>query len=199
MLRDLVDHKPHQPERPNQGLRRFHRERAMTVMILLSLTGICRGADTSPPREYQIKAHILHQLVDYVEWPKDASAPNSPIVIGLLGRDPFTDAVLKLSDTKLGTRQIRFARYDSAAKLQRCDILVIQLEDPKEVKTLLERLEGTPVLTVSDLDGFTEKGGMINIAKYRNHAKIFINNAAARRAGLKISSLLLACCEITAR
>jgi hypothetical protein len=47
------------------------------------------------------------------------------------------------------------------------------------------------VLTVAEMDRFTETGGMINFIRQGNKIRFQINKVAAKSAGLKISSKLL--------
>jgi hypothetical protein len=57
----------------------------------------------------------------------------------------------------------------------------------------LERLKGQSVLTVSDLEQFSQagSGGMISFFRQQNNVKFEINLDNAEKAGLKISSKLL--------
>jgi hypothetical protein len=56
---------------------------------------------------------------------------------------------------------------------------------------ILEAVIGTSVLTVSETDHFTEAGGMINFVIKNDEIRFQINDEAAKKAGLKISSKLL--------
>lgn len=41
-------------------------------------------------KEYQVKAVLLLNLTRFVDWPESAfAAPDSPVVIGIVGHDPF--------------------------------------------------------------------------------------------------------------
>ena len=56
---------------------------------------------------------------------------------------------------------------------------------------MLEKLKDARVLTVSEIDGFAQQGGIINFISERNKVRFEINPDAARRLGLNISSELL--------
>lgn len=134
----------------------------------------------------------------FVEWPASAfDATNSPLVIAILGDNPFGDFLQKSLDKKVEGREVKLVHFDSMAKLDNCHILYINLAHRKDVEAVLQKLAGRPILTVADMEGFTEQGGVINLTKYRNKPKLYINNAAARRGGLKINSRLLNVAEVT--
>jgi hypothetical protein len=52
-----------------------------------------------------------------------------------------------------------------------------------------------PVLTVGDSPRFLDEGGIVQLVRVGNHLRFNINVAAARRAGLRLSSHLLGLAE----
>src|SRR5581483_5614207 len=62
---------------------------------LFALLGLVAGfafanAAAPAPTDYQVKAVFLFNFAQFVEWPTNAFAnENSPVVIGILGEDPF--------------------------------------------------------------------------------------------------------------
>jgi len=69
----------------------------------------------------------------------------------------------------------------------------------QDFKRLLTLLEGEAVLTISDIPGFAEQGGMVEI-KYHNKKLTFVVNLqAVERAGFYISAQLLQLGEIVGR
>src|SRR6478672_2249385 len=71
----------------------------MSVFLFCSFN-CCRAQD-SPPGEYQIKAAFIYNFAKFVEWPASAlPTPTSPIVIGVLGENPFGDTLEKTVHNK---------------------------------------------------------------------------------------------------
>jgi len=60
-----------------------------------------------------------------------------------------------------------------------------------QLKIVLKSLEGIPVLTTGEMDGFVAKGGMIRFLTKGKKIKLEINNRKAKEAKLKISEKLL--------
>lgn len=56
---------------------------------------------------------------------------------------------------------------------------------------ILAELAGAPVLTVSEIEGFGRRGGIINFYLEENRVRFEINPRAAEAGGLRISSELL--------
>jgi hypothetical protein len=68
--------------------------------------------------------------------------------------------------------------------------------DAKKIRATVDHLQGTPALTVGEAPGFCHDGGMIAFRLENSNVKLEINPDAAQRAGLKISSKLLALASV---
>ena len=66
----------------------------------------------------------------------------------------------------------------------------------KLIDKILNSVERRSVLTVSDIDRAAERGAVIQFTNERNRLRLRINVAAAKAAGLTISSKLLRPAEI---
>jgi hypothetical protein len=71
-----------------------------------------------------------------------------------------------------------------------------QTPDTVKAVFLLQTLRGQSVLTVSDAEGFTGRGGMIQFLPDHNRIRLRIDLDAARAANLSLSSKLLRPAEI---
>src|SRR2546423_14238921 len=62
--------------------------------------------DAPDSSEYLIKAGFIYNFAKFVEWPSAAFAqPDSPIVIGILGTDPFGALIDQIVENKkIGAR-----------------------------------------------------------------------------------------------
>jgi hypothetical protein len=158
-------------------------------------------AQESPPTEYQIKAAFLFNFAKFVEWPAAAfNEATSPMVIGILGENPFRDELQRMIRGKfINNRPLVIKEFRSPAEATNCHILFISTSEKQQLPEILKSLHGTSVLTVSETGRFTETGGMINFVVEGNKVRFQINEAPARSAGLKISSKLLSLAQRPAR
>jgi hypothetical protein len=143
--------------------------------------------------EYKVKAAYLYNLTKFVTWPDSSfPSPDSDFVIAILGADPFGQPMdqLLLDRTAIG-RRIRLERVDSVERLARCHILFISRSMESGAQTILEQLAGQPVLTVSDMAGFGEIGGVFAFYLEGPNVRFEVNQSAARKSGLQVSAKLL--------
>ncbi len=144
-----------------------------------------------------MKAVFLFNFTRFVDWPEIPARAGSPLVIGVLGQDPFgtaLDAVVK-GEGVAGRRLVvkRIERVEDAVE---CDEIFVAASEEPRLGRILEVLDGKPVLTVSDIPGFAARGGMIGLVPSDGRVKIQINPGEAKAAGLRISSKLLRPAEI---
>jgi hypothetical protein len=161
--------------------------------LWLPLLGSIERAQETQPTEYQLKAAFLFNFAMFVEWPQRAFAERtSPFVIGVLGENPFRDDLpktlqsKKIDDHPLVVREIRMP-----AEATNCHMLFISASEKKRLPEILQSVKGTSVLTVSEMERFTEEGGMINFVLQGTKVRFQINKETASAAGLRISSKLM--------
>lgn len=169
---------------------------ALTVLLLGCLLPVPIGAQ--PAREYQVKAVFLFNFAQFVEWPPQAFPDDgAPLVIGVLGEDPFGPALDEaVQGESIGGRSIIIRRYRHLSEVEHCHILFISRSETARVDPIVARLASRSILTVSDAEGSAHRGVMIRFFTENKRIRLRINLESARAAGLVISSKLLRPAEI---
>ena len=166
--------------------------RRVALAIAMLLAAITARAQIAAG-EYQIKAAFLHHFAKFIDWPPDALPAGAPVVIGLIGNDPFgraIDDVINNDSVVDGHRLVvRRLRWNDAAA--NCQIVFISSSEIDHLDNILDSLRGRSVLTVGDVDRFAQRGGMIELRTVANRVRFDINSGVADTAHLKISSKLL--------
>ena len=152
----------------------------------------------SASKEYQVKAAFLYNFSQFIEWPAGVlSGSQSPLVIGVLGNDPFGGYLDELvRGERVNNHPLVVRHFHQAAEIRTCHILFVSQSEANQVDQILAHLKGRNILTVSDIDNFAVRGGMIRLVTENNRIRFRINLEAARGANLTISSKLLRAAEI---
>jgi hypothetical protein len=179
-----------------RGLRLTGGCRAALLAVLAAVAFKLDAAEISgkPVREYDLKAAFLFNFTHFVEWPAEAFASDSaPIVIGILGDDPFGPVLDKIIDGEtIRNRKLVIKRSRQVEDLKDCQVLFISKSEKSHIGQILNGLDDTSIFTVSETEGFARRGGVTNLFLQGNKVRFEINVEAARRKGLKISAQLLA-------
>lgn len=163
--------------------------RLLAAITVIAVTGSARP---QTPTEYQVKATYLYNFSKFVEWPANLNGDqNMPIIIGILGDDPFGPEIERTINGKTSNgRRLVIKRFQNLRALEYCHILFISSSERNSLRQTLASV-GPGVLTVGEADHFVQTGGIINFVFVENTVHFEINKAAAERAGLKISAKLL--------
>jgi hypothetical protein len=147
-----------------------------------------------PPGEYEVKAAFLFNFAKFVEWPPDAfSGPDSPLVIGVIGEDPFGETLERtVAGKQAQGRPMEVRRWRRVEAVETCHILFVGDSQSEGSRSLVGEMSQRPVLTVGESETFAGQGGIIRFVLESNRVRFEINHQSAIRAGLRISSRLLA-------
>jgi hypothetical protein len=150
--------------------------------------------------DYQVKAVFLFNFTQFVDWPPEAFAkPDAPLVIGVLGDDPFGAYLDQtVGGEKVAHRALIVRRWQHAQDIGDCHILFISQSEAGRLDEIIAGLRGRSILTVGDDATFLRRGGIVRFVTESDRVKVRINVDAARASGLTISSKLLRVAEIVA-
>jgi hypothetical protein len=167
------------------------------MAVLLGLAARMR-AQSVFSTEYEIKSVLIYNLAQFVEWPASAfETPTSPIVIGVLGDNVFGDNLEKVvRGETVQNRKLVVQYFRRAAEVQRCHLLFITRSESIRFEGVLTQLRGEPTLTVSDIDPFVARGGMVRFVSEKNKIRLRLNLKEIEASRLKVSSKLLRITEL---
>lgn len=162
----------------------------LLLAVLLAAPGTVRAQGAG---EYDLKAAFLYNFAKFVDWPAAAfPEPNASFRICVLGKDPFGGSLqAAVGGEEIAGHKLTVVRTDSLAKPVGCQILFVSRSERDQTAQILAAVKDSPVLTVGDAPGFLEQGGIINFLLEGNKVRFEINNEAAGRSRLTISSKLL--------
>jgi hypothetical protein len=192
--------------------------KAALVAYLLLLLAIPQvWAEETPYKEYEIKAAFMYQFVNFIDgWrfqqesedgKKEDTDSKSPIVIGVIGKSPFQNAFIPLKDKQVKGRNVKVIYFKGYSELnnsgekvtlhprieaiKRCDVLFLCSSEWYHIDNILNQVRYKRILTIADMPGFLEKGGIINFVVENNMVCFEVNTTGAKRAKLEIRSKLL--------
>ena len=172
---------------------------ALFVFLLICPLAPCH-AQTATQHEYELKAGVLYHIIDYVEWPKDSPPDNqSSIQIGLLGQIPYPEALEVLEGKTIQGHKLVVKRLTDLSAAADCHVLFIGASEKARLSEIMAEIKNRPVLTVGEVAGFAERGGMVNLVSGQNRIVMEINREAAGRARLSISSQLLKLARVVSK
>ncbi len=166
-------------------------------------TGTEQRGDKEAEKELlAIKANIIRTFLPYLEWPETCFEDRkSPIIIAVVGRDPFGSILEKVfKGQKQGKRSILVQRFPDAKRIGKCHILFVPATEIKNLKAIVAAVKGKNVLLIGDSKDFAVNGGIINFylkkttgkdGKEVAQTRFEINAEEAKAQKIRISSRIL--------
>jgi hypothetical protein len=166
--------------------------RVCYILLLLSVSFFSSAETAVAPTPSDIEAAYLYNFEKFVSWPSDSGHDSAPFAICILGEDSFGESLNSLiADETHQGRKLVVRRLSSTTAANDCQILFIgQSEEPRLAKDLTA-LQKKPILTVSTLPDFLERGGMIQFLLQNRKVRFSVNLPATQQTGLVLSSQLL--------
>lgn len=142
---------------------------------------------------HEVKAAYLLNFTRYVDWPPGAyAAPTDPVNVCVLGESAFGQILRRSAQGRLSRgRPLRVLEPDAPAQAGDCHLAFVAGRR-RDIGAWLAALRRSPTLTVGDGREFLRYGGMVAFVIVDQTIRFEIDTAAVRRAGLRISSRVLA-------
>ena len=143
--------------------------------------------------EYEIKAAFLLDFARFTEWsPSAFSNATQPLVIGIIGQDPFDSEILDgLSHKKFNGRAVTIRHFKRAPDIDVCHVLFVGSVKDKELPVILDAIKDRGILTVGESAGFLAAGGMIRFLFQDEKIRFEVNLRTVENTSVKLSSRLL--------
>jgi hypothetical protein len=165
--------------------------RAVGLLLALALALPTSGAraQSAKDRELLLKAAFLYNFAKFVEWPASAfSSPSAPLTVCVHGDDVLAVVGAAMKGKTVNNRPLAVVNQHRAAPPV-CHIGFVT--DNESAASEVAHLAVGQTLTVSDVNGFVEAGGMVGLVIVDNKIRFEVNLRAARAAGLRIQAALL--------
>jgi len=158
-----------------------------------SVIALALGSGTAlaeQPLELRVKAAFLLNFARFAAWPPEKfSAPNAPLRICALERDPLAPALRELlSGKNVDAHPIAVREVARDGDWQGCHLA--WLDNAESLQPVLRGLEAQAVLSVHEAPAALPDA-VIRLYVQDDKLRFEINDSAAQRARLRLSSRLL--------
>ena len=174
-------------------LRSTHRFSLM--LALVASTNFAQAeliSDTDAGKKTMSKFMI--NLAKFVTWPDSQFAGDGePYRYCLMGNDPFAGHLDNaVSDKQAKNRGVKVERLDlgDVESAKSCHVVFLGVAEADQATTVIEGLDGLPVLTVGEVDQFAQYGGMVGFLGEGRKVALAVNQKRLEGAGLRASSRL---------
>lgn len=152
----------------------------------------------------RIKALHVYNFLLFVDWPKNITQDRQCIRIGIMGDSKLFELLSAMDQKKIREKDLFISQMDgNSVPLRSLQALFIGASLREEAPRIIEQVRDQRVLTMSDMKGFAEMGGMVVLTYLHRgpdeptaSSRFRVNLKAVEGAGLKIRSQLLRLSDI---
>ena len=178
----------------------------LVVFTAFVSTGVGRAcaAELTPA---EVKAAYLRYIAELTTWPGDPVAGvDQPILIGVIGDDPNgvmnpirahlengEDLLAQKRPIRLVDLQVASDDGEDPEGLASCALIFLSEGSKEDWERIQPAVNALPIVTVSEIKGFAERGGMIEyfIDRRTGKVRLKINLRSTREAGITLSARIL--------
>lgn len=165
------------------------------LFVLALMAALCGNPSTRAEAEnvgskYTLISAYIYNFTQLTSWPQ--SAVRDVFTVCVVGSDPFDSNLDPLESRKVNDVKIVVKHRNATdGDLSACNVLYVSGSERGNLKDILKPLKSVPVLTMSDIGGFSNSGGMIEFKLEDGKINIWVALSQVRVTGLSISSKLL--------
>lgn len=154
-------------------------------------------ADESVADDSLVKTAFIYNFAKFTRWPLESwEDPKTPLNICTTGSDALVDKLNRLGQETIKGRPVTISRFAPGAPGKACHILYIASSEHRHFTRFIQQTRDAPVLTISEIRGFADSGGIIQLYHGQQRIRFKINLDVARSRGLSISARLLDLAEL---
>lgn len=144
-------------------------------------------ADEYVYSDVNVKVAYIVNILGFIDFPEDI--PKKTICV--VGDDLVGLGLAKYTEGTGTDSSFSVVKKEPNSSLDNCHILFVSESRAYELKTILYKIKLLPALSISDIYGFSRKGGMIELTNIDNRVRLIVNRRAAEGANLRLSAKLL--------
>lgn len=166
---------------------------ALVLAIFETVAPFYSLAQPTAASEYEIKAGFLMAFTRYAFWPTNAVAStNSPIILGVLGKDPFGEILDITARKERGPHPLQVRRVSTVEEAEKCHVVFIGQSESGNEAGWLEALRDKAILTIGESGRTIERGGVLEFVIVDKRVRYEASWPAMERAGLRLGAPMLA-------
>jgi hypothetical protein len=160
-----------------------------TIALLLLMHALVSAQDVTEPA---LKAAFIYNFVKFTEWPAGVMSAAEPLVMCVIGDEAVGEALERVVKARVVGGHGLTVSSVVPAPHHPCHVVYVSGTNPGQAAQLVASLHDVPVLTISDIEGFTRMGGIAQFHFEQGRLRFTIHLESAKRVNLEISSRLLA-------
>lgn len=141
--------------------------------------------------EQKIKAGLVYNFLKFTKWPEDKFENGRGLNVCLYGGDSFDGYLHSLNGRTAQQLEITIQQTSGRNNTNGCHLLFLHSSEADALPEVLPYFHNRRILTMSDIPGFADKGGMVEVSKQEDQRiHMLLNERALSVADLFVDERL---------
>lgn len=172
----------------------------LRCLLLALLAAASPVGQAAGDKTAEIMAAYIYNFARFVAWPAASfPTPQTPLTVCAAHTDALQGQLVRMHGREAQGRRLMVRVVAPGEDLAGCHVLYLSPDERAQLPAWLAASARQPLLTVSEMPGFANNGGMIGLYVSEDRVHFSIARAQCERAGLQVSSRLLALARQPAR
>ncbi len=172
-------------------MRTYHFLFMACLLLLMGGRAPVSGADRLTG-EYAVKAALVYNFARFTEWPEGAfDEDQDTFRIVIFGDENAADGFGAIDGKLIAERKIEIIHAKRPDEAVGCQLIFLAKTERDWWSHIATTVAGSPILTIGEMNGFLEAGGMMNLHKEHSKIRFQVNSKQAKKQNLAISSRIL--------
>jgi YfiR/HmsC-like len=159
--------------------------RHVLLLVLLSLSTVTLAQNTA---SNPLKAMLNYNFAKYAQWPSSRTQMDVQLCHF---NEAYKPDFERLIGKRIGDGVVSVKQLSAVNEADDCHLVYIDKSNRDLLQRMFLHLVDKPVLTVSDISGFVDAGGMIEIVMVDSKLRFKVNLVQLKKVGLGLSSQVL--------
>lgn len=157
------------------------------VFAVVALSSTAVAAPTAPQPEPNLKAELVERFTRFVEW----GVLPEMVTLCVVGETPIESYLRNIARRRgIKGKPARVVEVE-AEHVTACQVVLIAGDDTDQLRAVVSRTDGRPILSIAETPGAAQAGAIINLYIADQHVRFEVNTRAAKRGKLTLRSKLL--------
>jgi roadblock/LC7 domain-containing protein len=153
------------------------------VALIIVICSLLTITNMNAQQEKYLAAFI-YQFTNYITWP----SASGEFIIGVIGNTPVISHLQELAkEKKVGASSIVIKEWASVGDIGQCKILFIPESQKANLASIKSKVEGKPVLIITESPGLTKSGAGISFVKQEGKIRFEIHKTNLAKIGVIVS------------
>lgn len=140
----------------------------------------------------QVKSAYIFNFIKFMEWPEAMATHGGEMKLCVLGNESLGQVLGGLDGRAVGARILRVMKnMQYGESLSACQVVVVGESVRQRAVAIIKEIGDAPVLTISGVEGFAEKGGCIGLLYHEDKVLFEVNFEVLRRKKLQLPGQVL--------